>query len=191
MDWAVNQPDKLGRVIKELEKVQQDFNRSQTDGKKVSLADLIVLGGSAAIEQAAKNAGHPITVPFTPGRTDANQEMTDAESFAFLEPKSDGFRNFVAREIDRPEEELLVDRAQLLTLSAPEMTVLIGGLRVLDANAEPGTKLTLLTELWGTPFVLRSAPANSSDHQEIMPTVAAYPSIGCEPGRPRRLLSPC
>ena len=147
-DWAVNQPAELARVIKSLEKVQNDFNSAQSGGKKVSLADLIVLGGCAAIEQAAKNAGHKITVPFTPGRTDTTQEMTDVESFAVLEPKSDGFRNFVAHEIDRPEEELLVDRAQLLTLSAPEMTVLIGGLRVLDANSGSGpmAQLGVLTQ---------------------------------------------
>ncbi|MDX1969076.1 MAG: catalase/peroxidase HPI [Planctomycetaceae bacterium] len=137
-DWAVNQPAELAKVLQTLEKIQQDFNRSQTSGKQVSLADLIVLGGCAAVEQAAKKAGHDVDVPFVPGRTDATQEMTDVESFAVLEPKSDGFRNYQAREIDRPAEELLVDRAQLLTLSAPEMTVLIGGMRVLNANSGSG-----------------------------------------------------
>tara|TARA_R110002072_G_scaffold302100_1_gene483897 strand:- start:58882 stop:61263 length:2382 start_codon:yes stop_codon:yes gene_type:complete len=137
-DWSVNEPAELAAVLVILEKVQQDFNKSQSGGKKVSLADVIVLGGCAAVEAAAKNAGHNLSVPFSPGRTDATQEMTDVESFAVLEPKSDGFRNFQAKEIDRPAEELLVDRAHLLTLSAPEMTVLVGGLRVLNANAGDG-----------------------------------------------------
>ncbi len=137
-DWEVNQPEKLAKILPVLEKIQQEFNGKQTSGKKVSLADLIVLGGSAAIEAAAKKAGHKVHVPFTPGRTDASQAMTDVGSFAVLEPKSDGFRNFVAKEIDRPAEELLVDRAQLLTLTAPEMTALIGGMRVLNTNAGSG-----------------------------------------------------
>ena len=137
-DWEVNQPAKLAKVLQTLEKIQKDFNMSQTSGKKVSLADLIVLGGCAAVEQAAKRAGHDGQVPFSPGRTDATQEMTDVASFAVLEPKSDGFRNHAAREIDRPAEELLVDRAQLLTLTAPEMTVLIGGMRVLNTNSGTG-----------------------------------------------------
>ena len=136
--WAVNQPAKLEKVLVELEKIQNDFNNARSDGKKVSLADLIVLGGCAAVEEAAKNAGHGVRVPFVPGRTDASQEMTDVDSFAVLEPKSDGFRNFHAHEIDRPAPELLIDRAHLLTLSAPEMTVLIGGLRVLDTNSGRG-----------------------------------------------------
>ena len=122
-----------------LEGIQADFNGAQNgSGKRISLADLIVLAGGVGVEQAAKAAGHDVTVPFTPGRTDATQEMTDVESFAVLEPKSDGFRNQFAREIDRPAEELLVDRAQLLTLSAPELTVLVGGLRVLGANTGSG-----------------------------------------------------
>jgi catalase-peroxidase len=134
-DWEVNQPAKLAKLLQTLETIQKDFNRSQTGGKKkVSLADLIVLGGCAGIEEAAKKAGHDVQVPFYPGRTDATQEMTDVASFAVLEPKSDGFRNHHAREIDRLAEELLVDRAQLLTLTAPEMTVLIGGMRVLNTN---------------------------------------------------------
>ena len=137
-DWEVNQPAKLAKVLPLLEKIQQEFNSSQKRGKKVSLADLIVLGGCAAIEQAAKKAGHEVIVPFSPGRTDATQDMTDVQSMSFLEPKSDGFRNYVAREVDRPAEERLVDRAQLLTLSAPEMTVLIGGLRVLNVNSGDG-----------------------------------------------------
>jgi catalase-peroxidase len=133
-DWEVNNPAELAKVLAKLEKVQQEFNSAQTRGKRVSLADLIVLGGCAGIEEAARRGGHPVQVPFTPGRTDASQEMTDVKAMAVLEPKSDGFRNFLARSTDRPAEELLVDRAQLLTLTAPEMTVLIGGLRVLNTN---------------------------------------------------------
>ena len=142
-DWPVNEPAKLARVLDVLAGVQRDFNAAQTDGRSVSLADLIVLGGSAAVERAARDAGHAITVPFAPGRTDATQEMTDAESFAVLEPHADGFRNHLPREIDRPAEELLVDRAQLLTLSAPEMTVLVGGLRVLGATTGSGPMASL------------------------------------------------
>ncbi|MFM2165883.1 MAG: Catalase-peroxidase [Verrucomicrobiota bacterium] len=127
-DWEVNNPAQLAKVLAKLEKVQGSF------GKKVSMADLIVLGGNAAIEAAAKKAGHDVKVPFTPGRTDATQEMTDVESIAYLEPKHDGFRNYLGHELDRPAPENLVDRAQLLTLTAPEMTVLIGGLRVLGTN---------------------------------------------------------
>ena len=134
-DWAANNPEELGKILPILEKIQKDFNKSRADGKKVSLADLIVLGGCVGVEEAAKKAGHNVKVPFTPGRTDATQEMTDTKSMAVLEPTSDGFRNFLAREIDRPAPELLIDRAQLLTLTAPEMTVLLGGLRVLEANA--------------------------------------------------------
>ena len=138
-DWPVNEPEQLARVLAVLETVQREFNAAQTDGTRVSLADLIVLGGSAGIEEAARRAGHEVMVPFHPGRTDATAEMTDAASFAVLEPVSDGFRNHLARETDRPAEELLVDRAQLLTLSAPEMTVLVGGLRVLGANTGEGS----------------------------------------------------
>jgi catalase-peroxidase len=133
-DWEVNQPESLAKVLTTLEKIQADFNSAQSGKKKVSLADLIVLGGSAGIEAAAKKAGHTVEVPFSPGRTDAAQEMTDVESFAVLEPKQDGFRNYLGHEIDRPAPETLIDRAQLLTLSAPEMTVLIGGMRVLGTN---------------------------------------------------------
>jgi catalase-peroxidase len=142
-DWAVNEPAKLARVLDALERVQREFNAAQTDGTEVSLADLIVLGGAAAIEQAARDAGHTVSVPFAPGRTDATAEMTDAASFAVLEPQTDGFRNHVSREIDRPAEELLVDRAQLLTLSAPEMTVLVGGLRALGATTGSGPMAAL------------------------------------------------
>ncbi|MEO1528263.1 MAG: catalase/peroxidase HPI [Planctomycetota bacterium] len=137
-DWEVNEPAKLAKAIATLTAIQTEFNASSNDGVKVSLADLIVLGGCAGVEAAAKAAGHAVEVPFTPGRTDATDEMTDAESFEVLEPTSDGFRNYIAREIDRPGEELLVDRAQLLKLSAPEMTALVGGLRVLGANAGEG-----------------------------------------------------
>jgi catalase-peroxidase len=133
-DWEVNQPQQLAKVLKTLEGVQKAFNDAQTGGKKVSLADLIVLGGCAAIEQAAKNAGHNFEVPFTAGRTDASQEQTDVESFAVLEPAADGFRNYLKTKYAVAAEELLVDRAQLLTLTAPEMTVLIGGMRVLNTN---------------------------------------------------------
>ena len=134
-DWEVNQPAQLAKVLETLESIQRDFNSAQAGGKKVSLADLIVLGGCAAVEQAAKNAGHDVTVPFTPGRTDASPEQTDVESFAVLEPIADGFRNYLKAEYAVSAEELLVDRAQLLTLTAPEMTVLVGGMRVLNANA--------------------------------------------------------
>ena len=134
-DWDVNDPAELGKVLQTLEEVQQDFNGAQTGGKKVSLADLIVLGGCAAVEQAAKSAGHDVTVPFSPGRTDASQEQTDVESFAVLEPAADGFRNYLRSGEKLPPEQLLLDRANLLTLTAPEMTVLIGGLRALNANS--------------------------------------------------------
>jgi catalase-peroxidase len=133
-DWEVNQPAQLDKVLRTLEGIQREFNGAQSAGKKISVADLIVLGGCAAVEQAARNAGHTVTVPFTPGRTDATQEQTDAASFAVLEPKADGFRNYLQRRFSVTAEELLIDKAQLLTLTAPEMTVLIGGLRVLNAN---------------------------------------------------------
>ena len=134
-EWDVNQPAQLGKVLQTLEAIQKEFNASRSGGKKVSLADLIVLGGGAAIEKAAKDAGVDVKVPFTPGRTDASQEETDVHSFAPLEPTADGFRNYLRGKQRLPAEELLVDRAQLLTLTAPEMTALIGGLRVLGANA--------------------------------------------------------
>ena len=133
-DWKVNQPAQLAKVLKALEGIQKEFNGAQSGGKKVSLADVIVLGGCAGVEQAAKNAGHDVTVPFTPGRTDASQEQTDVASFAVLEPAADGFRNYLKTKYAVSAEELLVDRAQLLTLTAPEMTVLVGGMRVLNAN---------------------------------------------------------
>lgn len=135
-DWEANQPTQLAKVIKSLERIQDTFNTGRGDDKKVSLADLIVLGGGVAVEQAAKAAGHNVSVPFNPGRTDASQAQTDMESFAVLEPVADGFRNYLKTEYSVPAEALLVDRAQLLTLSAPEMTVLLGGLRVLNVGAD-------------------------------------------------------
>jgi len=133
-DWEVNQPADLAKVLRTLEAIQKDFNSSQSGGKKVSLADLIVLGGGAAVEEAAKKAGHDVKIPFSPGRTDASQEQTDVHSFAVMEPKADGFRNYLPKQDGTSPEELLVDRAQLLNLTAPEMTVLIGGMRALNAN---------------------------------------------------------
>jgi catalase-peroxidase len=133
-DWEVNQPAELATALQKLETIQKEFNASQSNGKKISLADLIVLGGDAAIEEAAKKAGYDVKVPFSPGRTDASQAQTDVHSFAVLEPAADGFRNYVRNGQQRPVEEMLVDRAQLMTLTAPEMTVLIGGMRALNAN---------------------------------------------------------
>ena len=133
-DWEVNQPAQLETVLQALEEIRKEFNSAQSGGRMVSLADLIVLGGCAGVEQAAKNAGHDVTVPFTPGRTDASQKQTDVEAFAVLEPAADGFRNYLKTKYTVSAEELLVDRAQLLTLTAPEMTVLVGGMRVLNAN---------------------------------------------------------
>ncbi|HND60392.1 MAG TPA: catalase/peroxidase HPI, partial [Opitutaceae bacterium] len=147
--WECNQPTQLGKVLDALEGVQKAFNASATGGKKVSLADLIVLGGGAAIEQAAKQAGHEVTVPFTPGRMDASQEQTDVESFGVLEPIADGFRNYQKSRYRIPAEALLVDKAQLLTLTAPEMTVLVGGLRVLKTNVG-GTAHGVFTSRPGT-----------------------------------------
>ncbi len=135
-DWKLNRPDQLSKVLKNLEGILTAFNNAQSDGKKVSLADLIVLAGCAGIEQAAKNAGHNVTVPFTPGRMDASQDQTDPESFGVMEPVADGFRNYVKGKYSVPAEALLIDKAQLLTLTAPEMTVLVGGMRVLNTNAE-------------------------------------------------------
>ncbi|KAI9129083.1 catalase/peroxidase HPI [Acaryochloris sp. CCMEE 5410] len=143
--WEVNQPAQLATVLQTLEGIQNEFNSSQSGSKKVSLADLIVLAGCAGVEKAAKDVGHDVTVPFTPGRTDASQEQTDAESFAYLEPKADGFRNYSRGEHHVSTEEMLVDRAQLMTLSAPEMTVLVGGLRVLGANSG-GSKHGVFTD---------------------------------------------
>lgn len=133
-DWAANNPDELAKVLKKLEKIQQDFNKAQSGGKQVSLADVIVLGGSAAVEQAAKKGGHDVKVPFTPGRADASQKQTDVKSFAMLEPTADGFRNYFGNGNSGSPAEMLVDRADLLTLTVPEMTVLVGGMRALNAN---------------------------------------------------------
>jgi catalase-peroxidase len=144
-DWDVNQPTQLASALTTLEGVQTSFNDAQSGGKKVSLADIIVLGGCAAVEQAAKNAGHNLTVPFTPGRMDATEAQTDAESFEPLEPVADGFRNYLKADYSVPAEKMMVDRAQLLTLSAPEMTVLVGGLRMLGANVN-GTKHGVFTD---------------------------------------------
>jgi catalase-peroxidase len=144
-DWEVNQPAELGKVLQTLEEIQQAFNSSQSDGKMVSLADVIVLGGCAAVEEAAKNAGQDVQVPFSPGRTDATQEQTDVNSFAVLEPTADGFRNYLANGHTRPTEELLVDQAHKLALTAPEMAVLVGGMRVLNANVGQ-SKLGVFTE---------------------------------------------
>ena len=148
-DWAVNQPAQLAQVLAKLEAIQQAFNAQATGGKKVSLADLIVLAGNAGVEAAAKAAGHAVTVPFAPGRTDATQDQTDIDSFAVLEPQADGFRNFAKPGLASKAAELLVDRAQLLTLTAPEMTVLVGGLRVLGANVD-GAAHGVFTQRPGT-----------------------------------------
>lgn len=148
-DWEVNQPVQLAKALETLETIQKEFNEAQSGGKRVSLADVIVLGGCAAVEKAAKDAGHDVEVPFTPGRMDASQEQTDEQSFAVLEPVADGFRNFLKRRYAVTAEELLVDRAQLMTLTAPEMTVLLGGMRVLDANVGQ-SKHGVFTERPGT-----------------------------------------
>jgi catalase-peroxidase len=148
-DWEANNPKQLSKVLKELEAVQQSFNSSQSGKKLVSLADLIVLGGCAAIEKAAKDAGHKVDVPFTPGRTDASQEQTDIEQFSYLEPTSDGFRNYAIKDYAACLDGAIVDKAQLLTLTAPEMTALVGGLRVLDTNWD-GSKHGVLTNRPGT-----------------------------------------
>ena len=144
-DWEVNEPAELAKALTTLEGIRTAFHASRSDGTKVSLADLIVLGGCAAVEQAAKRAGHPVSVPFSPGRTDASADQTDAESFGYLEPVADGFRNYLKARFDTPAEELLIDRAQLLTLTAPEMTVLVGGMRALGANAR-GARHGVLTK---------------------------------------------
>jgi len=148
-DWAVNEPDELANVLQTLEKIQSDFNAAQSNGRKISLADTIVLGGCAAVEEAAKQAGHAVAVPFAPGRTDATQEQTDVDSFAVLEPTHDGFRNYLSADHDRSAEELLLERANLLTLTAPQMTVLIGGMRALGANFG-SSQLGVFTDRPGT-----------------------------------------
>jgi catalase-peroxidase len=155
-DWEVNAPDQLAKVLKTLEGIQSAFRRAKSGGNHVSLADLIVLAGCVGVEKAAKNAGHEVTVPFTPGRMDASQEQTDVESFAVLEPIADGFRNYLKRKYTVPAEALLVDKAQLLTLTAPEMTVLVGGMRVLETNfggAQHGVLTTRVEALTNDFFV--------------------------------------
>ncbi|WP_020599459.1 catalase/peroxidase HPI [Spirosoma panaciterrae] len=173
-DWAVNNPSQLAKVLGILESIQEEFNSTQTNGKKVSLADLIVLAGSAAVEKAAQDAGHSVTVPFTPGRMDASQEETDVESFAVLEPIADGFRNYLKAKFTISTEELLIDKAQLLTLTAPELTVLIGGLRVLNTNydgAKHGVFTTQPGVLTNDFFVnlldMSTAWKAVSDHKEV------------------------
>lgn len=148
-DWEVNNPEELATVLDTLEGIKEEFNDSRSDGTRVSLADLIVLGGNAAVEQAAADAGYDVDVPFEPGRTDASQEWTDVESFEALKPEADGFRNYRGEEADRPAEEMLVDRAELMNLTAPEMTVLVGGMRALDANYD-GSDLGVFTDQPGT-----------------------------------------
>ena len=173
-DWAANQPEQLASVLATLAKVQEEFNSSAASGKQVSLADLIVLGGCAAVEQAAKNAGHAVTVPFTPGRTDASQEQTDVESFAVLEPVADGFRNYKADDVSVPSEKLLLDKAQLMGLTAPEMTALVGGMRVLNANtgqSQHGVFTsqsdTLSTDFFVNLLDLSIAWSPSDDSEEV------------------------
>ena len=163
-DWEVNQPVQLKTILQTLEGIQNDFNNAQSGGKKVSLADLIVLGGCAGVEKAAKSAGHDVTVPYTPGRTDASQEQMDVESFAVVEPAADGFRNYLKTEYTVSAEELLVDRAQLLTLTAPEMTVLIGGMRVLNANSgqSPHGVFTQRPEVLTNDFFVNLLTMNTS-----------------------------
>jgi catalase-peroxidase len=173
-DWEVNDPTELATVLKALEEIQDDFNRAQTGGKRVSLADLIVLAGCAAIEQAARSAGHIVEVPFSPGRTDASQDQTDAASFAVLEPKADGFRNYFRTGDKRRPEELLVDRSSLLSLTAPEMTVLVGGLRVLSANSgrSPHGVLTGRPETLSNDFYVNLLDMGTEWH--MSPTEHVY-----------------
>ena len=163
-DWKVNNPGQLAKVLQTLEQIQKDFNSLQSGQKQVSIADLIVLGGCAAIEQAAKNAGHNVSVPFTPGRTDASQEQTDVESFAVLEPQADGFRNYVKTKYTVSAEEMLIDKAQLLNLTAPEMTVLVGGMRVLHTNFDQSQHgvFTKRTEVLTNDFFVNLLDLNTS-----------------------------
>ena len=166
-DWEVNQPSELAKTLSALEKIQREFNSAQSGkGKKVSIADLIVLGGDAAIEQAAKKAGHDVKIPFSAGRTDASQDQTDVHSFAVLEPTADGFRNYLRDGSQRPAEELLVDRAQLLKLTAPEMTALVGGMRVLNANFEQSKHgvLTGRPETLSNDFFINLLDMNTTWH---------------------------
>jgi catalase-peroxidase len=173
-DWAANEPAKLSRVLKAFGDIQDGFNKAQSGGKRVSLADLIVLGGSVGVEEAARKAGHVVTVPFAPGRTDASQEQTDVTSFAVLEPVADGFRNYTSSKMPASAEEMLLDKAQLLTLTAPEMTVLLGGMRVLNTNVGKTrhgvfTKKpeTLTNDFFVNLLDMRTAWKAASDAREI------------------------
>ena len=173
-DWAVNNPAQLSKVLSVLEGIQADFNNAQTGGKQVSLADLIVLAGCAGIEQAAKNAGQAVKVPFSPGRTDASQEQTDVDSFAILEPAADGFRNYTKKKYTVSAEEMLIDKAQLLRLTVPELTVLIGGMRVLNTNYDHSTQgiftkrpEALTTDFFVNLLDLGTTWKATSDTQEV------------------------
>ncbi len=185
-DWEVNQPSQLAHVLENLEAIQAEFNGAASGGKKVSLADLIVLGGCAGVEQAAKSAGHNVTVPFTPGRMDASQEQTDVEAMAVLEPTADGFRNFLNATSTIPAEALLIDKAQLLTLTAPEMTVLVGGLRVLGANAD-GVKHGVLTTRPGslTNDYFVNLLDMATEWKQVSPCGNAFAGLDRKTGAPR------
>jgi catalase-peroxidase len=172
--WQVNNPTQLSKVLSTLESIQEEFNAIQTTNKQVSLADLIVLAGCAGVEQAARNAGYEVTVPFTPGRTDATQAQTDVESFAVLEPLADGFRNYQKTYYTTTAEEMLVDKAQLLTLTAPEMTVLVGGMRVLNTNFDGSSKgvftarpEALTNDFFANLLDVRTAWSTTSPHQDV------------------------
>ncbi len=185
-DWEVNQPAQLATVLSKLEGIQADFNKSATGGKKVSLADLIVLAGGVGVEQAAKKAGHDVTVPFTPGRMDAAQEQTDVESFAVLEPIADGFRNYLKGKYAVPAEALLIDKAQLLTLTAPELTVLVGGLRVLGTNVG-GEKYGVLTtrpETLTNDFFVNLLDMGT-EWKQVSPCGNAFAAFDRQTGAPR------
>ena len=189
--WEVNQPEQLATVLRTLEGIQQSFNAGQSGGKQVSLADLIVLAGAAAVQKAAKDAGFDVEVPFRPGRADASQEQTDVESFAVIEPQADGFRNYLGKGNGLPAEYRLLDKANLLTLSAPEMTVLVGGLRVLGANyqqsplgvftASPGSLtndffVNLLD--MGTTWQPTAQDANTFEGRDAPPARSSGPPAG-------------
>ncbi|WP_395735654.1 catalase/peroxidase HPI [Prosthecobacter sp.] len=185
-DWEVNQPQQLAKVLETLTGVQNAFNKSASGGKQVSLADLIVLAGCVGVEQAAKNAGHTVTVPFAPGRTDASQEQTDVESFAVLEPIADGFRNYLKGKYSVPAEALLIDKAQLLTLSAPEMTVLIGGMRVLGTNAD-GSSHGVFTQRVGSltnDFFVNLLDMNT-EWKSVSPCGNAFAGVDRKTGTPK------
>ncbi|MFC7337612.1 catalase/peroxidase HPI [Haloferula chungangensis] len=185
-DWEVNQPAQLAKVLETLEAIQSDFNGAAAGNKKVSLADLIVLGGCAAIEQAAKNGGHDVKVPFTPGRMDASQEQTDVESFEVLEPIADGFRNYLKGKYTVPAEALLIDKAQLLTLTAPEMTVLLGGMRVLGTNAD-GSDYGVLTDRVGTlsnDFFVNLLTMET-EWKQVSPCGNAFAAVDRKTGTPK------